>query len=97
MGLMDFFRHVPIYFSGCRPYLWYYRSRVSLATVLKAGNLIHTGWTREPRWWSQSNLWDTWFRCLALTEIAQTIDRTTVQDFRDVNFQKAPGIGCFRQ
>jgi hypothetical protein len=96
-GLADFFRHIPVYFSNGSPYLWYYRSRASLAVLLKAGNLIHTGWTREPRAWNQSNLWDTWFRCLALAEVAQTIDRTTVQDFRDVNFQKAPGIGCFRQ
>jgi hypothetical protein len=95
-GPMDFFRYVPIYFSGRRPYLWYYRSRASLIALLRAPDLIHTGWTPEPRAWSQSNLWDTWFRCLALAEIAQTIDGIRMQDFRDVNFQKVPGLGCFR-
>lgn len=96
-GPMDFFRHVPIYFSGCRPYLWYYRSRASLIALLKARDLIHTGWTQKPRAWNQSSLWDAWFRCLALAEIAQTIDDARMQDFKDVNFQKAPGLGCFRQ
>ena len=94
-GLTDFFRYVPIYFSNWSPYLWYYRARAGLAVLLKAGNLIHTGWTREPRAWDQSNLWDTWFRCLALAEIARTIDDTRVRDFRGVNFQKVPGLGCF--
>lgn len=94
-GLADFFRHIPVYFSNGSPYLWYFRSRTSLAVLLKAGNLVHTGWTREPRTWHQSNLWDTWFRCLALAEIARTIDGTKVKDFRDVNFQKAPGLGYF--
>ena len=95
-GPMDFFRCVPIYFSGWRPYLWYYRSRASLVALLRAPDLIHTGWTHEARAWNQSNLWDTWFRCLALAEIAWTIDSGRMQDFRDANFHKTPGLGWFR-
>jgi prenyltransferase beta subunit len=94
--LTDFFRHIPSYFSGGSPYLWYYRSRASLAAVLRAAKATPTGWTREPRLPGNSNLWDTWFRCLALAEIAQTID-DRMQTFRDVNFQEAPGLGWFRQ
>ncbi|UCC97012.1 MAG: hypothetical protein JSW66_14345 [Phycisphaerales bacterium] len=96
-GLMDFFRYVPVYFSTRSPCLWYYRSRASLAALLKGGNLLRTGWTREPRAWGQSNLWDTWFRCLALAEIAQAVDDSRMQGFRDVSFHKAPGLGYFRR
>ena len=96
-GLSDFFRHIPAYFSGGSPYLWYYRSRASLAAVLRAANPVPTGWTREPRSPDQSNLWDTWFRCLALAEVAQTIDDGRMQGFRNVNFHKAPGLGWFRR
>jgi hypothetical protein len=95
-GLMDFFRHTPAYFSGGSPYLWYYRGRACLVALLKGGNQLRTGWTREPRAWDQSNLWDTWFRCLALAEIAQVVDDSRMQDFRDVSFHKAPGLGYFR-
>lgn len=96
-GPADFLRHIPAYFSGGSPYLWYYRSRATLAAVLRAVNPTPTGWTREPRAPDQSNLWDTWFRCLALAEVAQTIDDGRMQDFRDVNFQEAPGLGWFRR
>lgn len=96
-GLAGFFRYISTYCSGGSPYLWYYRSRASLAAVLKDGNPAPTGWTRETRASNQSNLWDTWFRCLALAEIAQTIDEVKVRGFRDVNFQETPGLGWFRR
>ncbi|MHC4538764.1 MAG: hypothetical protein ACYTEK_00120 [Planctomycetota bacterium] len=94
-NLTDVFRHVPFYFSGRLPYLWYYRARVSLGVVLKKRNPIQAGWTQEPRFWHESNLWDTWFRCLALVEIAHTIDDTALTGFTDVNFHKNPGLGYF--
>lgn len=95
--LMDFLRYVPTYFSNRSPYLWYYRNKVSLGTVLKQKNKIYNGWIQKPRLWNESNLWDTWFRSLALAEIARTIEDSTLQDFRDVNFHKIPGLGYFPQ
>lgn len=97
LGLTDFFKYVPTYFSNLSPYLWYYRTRVSLGTMLKRKNKIYNGWTQKPRLWNESNLWDTWFRCLALAEIAQIINDPVLQDFRDVNFHKIPGLGYFPQ
>jgi len=96
-GLMDFFKYVPTYFSNRSPYLWYYRARVSLGIVLKRKNEIYNGWIRKPILWNESNLWDTWFRSLALAEIAQTIKNPILQDFRNVNFHKIPGLGYFPQ
>lgn len=94
-SVIDFFRYVPFYFSKSSSYLWYYRARACLATLLKWKNLIYTGWTEKPRFWNESNLWDTWFRCLALAEIAHVINDKTVEDFRSVNFHKTPGLGYF--
>jgi hypothetical protein len=94
-SLMDFFRYIRVYFSNRSPYLWYYRARASFAALLKKRNLIHTGWTEKPRLWDESNLWDTWFRCLALAEIAHTINDSLLEDFRNVNFHKTPGLGYF--
>ncbi len=92
---IDFLRYIPIYYSGRSPYLWYYRARACLIALLKQNNLIYTGWTQEPRSWNESNLWDSWFRCLAMAEIAHSIDDRTIHEFRNVNFHKAPGLGYF--
>ena len=94
-GLMDFLKYIPFYLSNRSGYLWYYRARASFAALLRKRNLIHTGWTEKPRLWNESNLWDTWFRCLALAEIAHTIDESLLKDFRNVNFHKTPGLGYF--
>jgi len=94
-SLKDFLRYIPVYFSNGSPHLWYYRAKTSLVTVLKRKKLIHTGWTEKPRFWNESNLWDTWFRCLALAEIAHTIDDSMLESFRNVNFHKTPGLGYF--
>ena len=94
-SLADFLRYIPIYCSGRSPYLWYFRARACLVALLKQQTMIHTGWTKEPRSWGQSNLWDTWFRCLTVAEIAHTIDDERMQGFRNVNFHKALGLGYF--
>jgi hypothetical protein len=91
----DFFRYIPVYFSKSPSYLWYYRARSSLGTLLKRKHLIYTGWTEKSRSWTDSNLWDSWFRCLALAEIAHVIDDKSLEDFRNVNFHKIPGLGYF--
>ncbi|MGD2095010.1 MAG: hypothetical protein PVH77_08405 [Phycisphaerales bacterium] len=96
-NLTDFFRYIPFYFSNSSPYLWYYRAKTSLAAVLKQKNPVYTGWVEKPRFWNESNLWDTWFRCLVLAEIAHTIDNGRLEDFRNVNFHKTPGLGYFPQ
>lgn len=94
---VDFFRYIPFYVANNSLYLCYYRMRVCLGVVVKHRNPIYTGWTEKPRFWNESNLWDTWFRCLALAEIAHTIDDKRLEDFRNVTFHKAPGLGYFPQ
>ncbi len=94
-GLADFLRHIPTYCSGRAPYLWYFRARACLIALLRHKTTMHTGWTAEPRSWGDSNLWDTWFRCLAMAEIAHTIDDERMQGFRNASFHKAPGLGYF--
>ncbi len=94
-GFTDFFKYVPTYFSNRSPYLWYYRAKVSFRTVLKRKKEIYNGWIQKPILWNESNLWDTWFRSLALAEIVHTIKDPVLQDFRDANFHKTPGLGYF--
>jgi hypothetical protein len=93
--MADFLKNIPTCLSGKSPPVWYFRAKASLAAAVKKRELIHTGWTDRPRSWGESNLWDTWFRCLALAEIAHTIDDSAVLDFRDVRFHKSPGLGWF--
>lgn len=97
LSLFDFLKYIPVFFSNRTIYLWYYRARITFAVFLRRGRKIHTGWTKDSRAWNESNLWDTWFRCLALAEIAQTIDDEVVRDFRNVNFHRIPGLGYFPQ
>ncbi len=94
-SMKDFLRYIPTYFSNRSLYLWYYRARVSLGVVVKQSNPIYTGWTEKPRYWDESNLWDTWFRCLALSEIVHTNDNTMLEDLRNVHFHKVLGLGYF--
>ena len=95
INIFDFIRHVPFYLTKRPSYLWYYRARSCFATMLKRKDVINTGWTEKPRFWNESNLWDSWFRCLTLAEIAHTIDDKVLESFRNVSFHEAPGLGQF--
>lgn len=94
-SIIDMMRFVPFCLYGNTPYVWYYRLRRVVGTVVRTDFTIYTGWTQKNREWHQSNLWDTWFRCLALAEIAHTIDDKALDDFRNVQFHKTPGLGHF--
>ena len=95
-GLTDFFRYISIYFSNRSPYLWYYKARISLGVVVKQRNLIYTGWTKKPRYWDESNLWDTWFRCLAIAEIDKTLNGSLSSVKMPWKFHDTVGLGYFR-
>jgi hypothetical protein len=51
---------------------------------------IHTHWTKYSREWSESNLWDTWFRLLAIARIDVFLDNNKFSEWGFVNY---PGIG----
>jgi hypothetical protein len=51
---------------------------------------ITTHWSHYSRTWGESNLWDSWFRMLALMRIEWALKPTPVSAQRFINF---PGIG----
>jgi prenyltransferase beta subunit len=88
--------NVRFIYTGHNPYLWYYRLRASLNAARPGKRIIKTHWTRKGREWGQSNLWDTWFRCLTLAEIAESIEFDNPLKHLNWNFHKCIGLGFFR-
>jgi hypothetical protein len=93
-GLTDFFRYIPIYLSNSTPYLWYYRARSCLRTFFKQDKPVYA-WAEKGRSSQGSNLWDTWFRCLTLADIENTLDSHKKTDRVCWKFHKTIGLGYF--
>lgn len=89
---LDFMKQIPFYLYSRLPYLWYFRSKANIGVLLKKRHRIHTGWTRGSRTRHESNLWDTWFRSLALAQISCILND---KDSTDFNFHKTIGLGHF--
>ena len=88
-------QRVPGFFCGSHPYLWYYRARKSAGVFSRGKQVINTGWTQTGRRWTDSNLWDTWFRCLALAEIEAVLPTPQGQGFSRCRFHDMIGLGHF--
>ena len=86
--------NLKFFFYGKYPMMWYYRVKNYIGDIIKGRNLIHTGWTKYDRKIDESNLWDTWFRCLTILEISCFLskDKNISNLFR---FQDMIGIGYF--
>jgi prenyltransferase beta subunit len=89
---LDFMKQIPFCLYSRLPYLWYFRSKTNIGVLLKKRHRIHTGWTKDSRTWHESNLWDTWFRSLALAQISCILNDKVSTDF---NFHKTIGLGHF--
>lgn len=66
------------------------RARQALTLLRPRHDRIHTHWTRYSREWAESDLWDSWFRMLALARIECCFDVTAAGRWGFVDF---PGIG----
>jgi hypothetical protein len=53
-------------------------------------NRIHTHWSTYSRLWSESNLWDSWFRMLTIARIDLAFNPENSKNWGFINF---PGIG----
>lgn len=62
----------------------------ALMLQMSKNSRIHTHWSRYSRRWSESNLWDSWFRMLTLARIQLALERTCSYDWGFIDF---PGIG----
>jgi hypothetical protein len=66
------------------------RLKYFLALLLPKNNKINTHWSNYSRDWSESNLWDTWFRLMTIARIDIAINEKNLKRWRFINF---PGIG----
>jgi len=78
------------------PYLWYYRLRSTLNASRKKRECIQDHWTVNGRCWNQSDLWNTWFRCLTIAEIDKILSHADNVESR-WNFHKCIGLGHFNE
>lgn len=53
-------------------------------------NRIHTHWSVYSRAWNEANLWDSWFRMLALARIEVAFDEAKFNEWGFIDF---PGLG----
>ncbi|MAM71950.1 MAG: hypothetical protein CMP91_12490 [Gammaproteobacteria bacterium] len=66
------------------------RFRQTLTLLRPKYNRIHTHWSEYSREWSESNLWDSWFRMLTLARIDVALKPENSNEWGFINF---PGIG----
>jgi hypothetical protein len=66
------------------------RFRYALTLLRPANNRIHTHWSKYSREWSESNLWDSWFRMLTLARIECGFNSDRAVNWGFINY---PGIG----
>lgn len=67
------------------------RGRYFVALQAPKHNRMHTHWTQYSREWSESNLWDTWFRLLTIARIDTALCGGGRSRWGFIDF---PGIGC---
>jgi hypothetical protein len=66
------------------------RLRYALALQRPLHNRIHTHWSEYSRRWNESDLWDSWFRMLAIARIDVARDAGRASEWGFIDF---PGIG----
>jgi hypothetical protein len=66
------------------------RLRQGLTLLRPRHDRIHTHWSRYSRRWEESNLWDSWFRMLAVARIEVAFDPAKAGRWGFIDF---PGIG----
>jgi hypothetical protein len=86
--LSGFVRH--IWAARGNPGVFRERLRYGLTLQRTKHDRIHTHWSRYSRLWSESNLWDTWFRMLALARIDVAMNPEHARNWGFIDY---PGIG----
>lgn len=66
------------------------RLRYGLTLMRPRHDRIVTHWSTYSRGWGESNLWDSWFRMLALARIEVAFEAQRARDWGFINY---PGIG----
>ena len=64
--------------------------KYNLTLLRSKHNKIVTHWSDLPRGWSESNLWDSWFRMLTLARVLIAIKPDLIDEWGFIDF---PGVG----
>tara|TARA_B100000212_G_scaffold315529_1_gene269768 strand:- start:1190 stop:2341 length:1152 start_codon:yes stop_codon:yes gene_type:complete len=73
-----------------KPEILIERIRAFISVHRPRNKFIHTHWTNYSRKWDESDLWDTWFRLLAIARIEIFLDNKKFKEWNMINY---PGIG----
>lgn len=88
-SLINIINHIKFCFSNFKNTdMALEKFRLLITLQFPKNNTINTHWTNYSREWSESNLWDSWFRMLSIARI----DMCASQSF-DWGFINYPGIG----
>lgn len=66
------------------------RLKYSITLLRPKHNRIHTHWSKYSRRWNESDLWDSWFRMLAVAKIDVALNPKRISEWGFINY---PGIG----
>lgn len=66
------------------------RLRLCLSLHRPKHDYIRTHWSRVPRLWNQSNLWDSWFRAMTVARIECAFEPEKASEWGFIDY---PGIG----
>jgi hypothetical protein len=66
------------------------RSRYGLSLLRRQHDRMQTQWSSYSREWSESDLWDSWFRMLTLARIEVALEPARASDWGFIDY---PGIG----
>jgi hypothetical protein len=93
-GLAGYSRLAGSIFQHRSPVYWYLSWRSALAIQARPNPQLRTGWADQPRAWTESSIFDTWFRCLTIAEISHVL---TDIPYAQMNWQylSVPGLGWF--
>ena len=96
-GYGDIIKNVPFIFSSFDHFQCYYRLRRTISIVKYNQQRINTGWTGNDRGWSESSLWDTWFRSLIIGEVQVLTnnEKSPFVSFLPMNFHNHIGLGHY--
>lgn len=90
-SLSNFYRFSRHVFSAIsNPALLMERARAAVTLQRPRYDRIHTHWSKYSRRWDEADLWDSWFRMLAIARIQVALEPATADDWGFINY---PGIG----
>lgn len=88
IGISRFVRHIAV--SWRKIAVMKERVRYGITLQRPKHDRIHTHWSQYSRRWNESDLWDTWFRALALARIECAVDQSKISEWGFIDY---PGIG----